>query len=143
TLSNRGTTPGDSPAHLQGRREDTVTHVLIVDDNSVVRDVLGAIMRDEGHQTSVAADGVDALQQCSIGLPDVVVTDIFMPRMDGIDLIRSLRREFPGAKIIAMSAGWKVPNLEVNEDHADRDMLVAARKAGADRMLMKPLDPAR
>jgi CheY-like chemotaxis protein len=116
---------------------------MIVDDNSVVRDVLGSIMRDEGHQTSLAADGTDALQQCSASLPDVVVTDIFMPRMDGIDLIRALRRDFPGAKIIAISAGWKVPNLEVGEDHADRDMLVTARKAGADRTLMKPLDPAR
>ena len=116
--------------------------VLVVDDNPSVRDAVVSIMRDSGHQSLMAADGFEALDRCRSVQPDVVITDIFMSGMDGMDLIRVLRRRFPKTRIIAMSAGRSVPNLEVSADHADRDLVRTAAGAGADRVVAKSIEPA-
>ena len=55
-------------------------------------------------------------------------------------MIREIRRKFPDARIIAMSAGWNVPNLEVSGELRDLDVLAVAKTVGADHVLAKPLD---
>lgn len=65
--------------------------VLVVDDESVVRDLLADVLLESGHHVAVARDGVEALSRLHDGvLPCVVLTDLRMPRMDGFELARSV-----------------------------------------------------
>lgn len=80
-------------------------HILIVDDEPSIREFLTFVLEDEGYEVHTAEDGHEALEVARRDAPDVVVTDLMMPRMDGYALIETLRRTFrhvPG--IIAMSA---------------------------------------
>jgi CheY-like chemotaxis protein len=67
--------------------------VLIVDDNDDSRDILALILGMNGFATIQARDGIEALDQARSHTPDVIVTDIFMPRLDGIDFTRQLRAD--------------------------------------------------
>lgn len=67
--------------------------VLIVDDNEDSRDILAMILGMNGYQTLQACDGMEAIELARDHMPSVIVTDIFMPRLDGIDLTRHLRAE--------------------------------------------------
>src|ERR1051326_7892794 len=90
----------------------------------------------------MAAAGFEAPDRSRSVQPDDGSTVIFMTRTDGMDLIRVLRRRFPKTRIIAMSAGRSVPNLEVSADHADRDLVRTAAGGGADRGVAKSIEPA-
>lgn len=78
--------------------------ILIVDDDPSIRDFLAFLLEDEGFRVSTASDGADALSKIAEDPPDVVLTDLMMPRMDGFELIRRLRAESQVGAIIAMSA---------------------------------------
>jgi two-component system, OmpR family, response regulator len=79
--------------------------VLIVDDEPSIREFLAFVLEDEGFEVATAADGRQALQQAREHPPDVVLTDLMMPVVDGYELINGLRREgVPVRAIIAMSA---------------------------------------
>ncbi len=67
--------------------------VMVVDDSLTVRRVTGRLLEREGYRVITAKDGVDALEQLVDILPDVVLSDIEMPRMDGFDLVRNLRAD--------------------------------------------------
>lgn len=114
---------------------------MVVDDNRAVCDTLAAILRDAGHEVTVAADGVQALERYRFLKPDGIVVDIFMPRMDGVELIRTLRRDFADARIVAISAGWDIGHLYINDALVDRDIFADAARAGANSTLWKPVDP--
>lgn len=96
--------------------------ILIVDDNELVRRGIARIL--SGHANcevcAEASDGVDALQKARQFRPDVILIDINMPGMDGLEASRRLRQELPEIKIFIMS-----------QNDADR-FLPDARKAGAD-----------
>ena len=79
--------------------------VLIVEDEPSVREFLAFVLADEGFRVRTAGDGCDALAAVEQERPDVVLTDLMMPRMDGYELIARLRREqLVGHGIIAMTA---------------------------------------
>ncbi len=82
-----------------------MTQVLLVDDDSIVLDTLAQILEGAGYDVRAVSNGADALDAYQQQRPDVVVTDIIMPEMDGIEFIQRLRQVDPGAKIIAISGG--------------------------------------
>ena len=67
--------------------------VMVVDDSLTVRKITGRLLEREGYRVTTAKDGVDALEQLIDLKPDVVLTDIEMPRMDGFDLVRNIRAD--------------------------------------------------
>jgi CheY-like chemotaxis protein len=69
------------------------TRLLIVDDNDDSRDILALILGMNGFETIQARDGFEALEQARLQNPGVIVTDIFMPRLDGIDFTRRLQAD--------------------------------------------------
>jgi DNA-binding response OmpR family regulator len=79
--------------------------ILIVDDDPAILDFLAFILDDQGYRVSTAHDGEEALRVMAGEKPDVIVTDLMMPHMDGWELIQRIRRQpAPVRAIIAMSA---------------------------------------
>ena len=78
--------------------------ILVVDDHEVTRDFLEFLLRTEGYELTMAADGEQAAALYRRHPTDVVLLDIFLPHKDGIQTILELRGEFPDVAIIAMSA---------------------------------------
>jgi len=107
------------------------TTVLVVDDDVMVLQAVVILLEDRGFNVLAAVDGVQGLHEYRKHRPDVILTDIIMPQKEGISLIRDLRREFPEAKIVAMSGGGRVGNS---------DYITIAKALGADTALSKPFD---
>jgi CheY-like chemotaxis protein len=107
--------------------------ILVIDDDRVVRETLTRLIEAQGHQVFAAADGAFGTAIFRIEAPDLVLTDMVMPRQEGIETIRLMRRERPDAKIIAMSGD--VPDAKF-------DLLAIAQQLGADASLRKPVRPA-
>ena len=64
--------------------------ILVVDDEFAMRWVLESLLRDEGYATQTASNGVEALEQLAAARPDLIVTDVMMPRLDGLALLERL-----------------------------------------------------
>jgi two-component system nitrogen regulation response regulator NtrX len=105
--------------------------LLIVDDESAVRDSLRMILEYEGYRVEEAVGGPQALARLADRLPDAVLLDIKMPEMDGIEVLRALRER-----------GYDVPVLMVS-GHADVATAVEATRLGAFDFLEKPLQRER
>lgn len=102
-----GGQPQDVEAVLRpDRRGDPLANILIVDDEPDLRFLYKLIFGDAGHEVTVASDGAAALERVNTERPDLVVTDIMMPVMDGNQLIRSLRSDpaTSSIPILAVSA---------------------------------------
>ena len=105
------------------------TSVLIVDDNADMRSFVKIVLERAGFEAQVAADGESALDLQRAHPVDVLITDIFMPECDGIELIHQFKSTFPQVKIIAMSGGGRISRT---------DYLSFAADIGADLVLRKP-----
>ncbi|MBU1324756.1 MAG: response regulator [Alphaproteobacteria bacterium] len=103
---------------------------LIVDDSRIIRKVSRRIVEGLGYEVDEAADGAEALAQCSAALPDVVLLDWNMPVMDGLTFLRRLRG-LPGGD------GPKVLFCSIE---SDPERISEALAAGADEYVMKPFD---
>lgn len=79
--------------------------ILLVEDSEMVRFALSALLQDSGYAVAEAVDGKIALKALQHQRFDLMLTDIFMPKVDGIELITRVRKEYPGVKIIAFSGG--------------------------------------
>jgi Response regulator containing CheY-like receiver, AAA-type ATPase, and DNA-binding domains len=86
-------------------------HVLVVDDNPGVRETLAMLLMCAGYDVAVAEDGFAALCQLRKTLPDVVVSDLEMPRMSGFELLSVVRRRFPQVFTVAMSGAYSEDGL--------------------------------
>jgi CheY-like chemotaxis protein len=104
-------------------------HVVVVDDSPVARVALRSMLENEGFTVSEASDGDQVFADPAHVDADLVLCDMLMPRCNGLQVIRELRRELPHVKIIAMSGGGANGNT---------DMLQTARYLGADEILYKP-----
>jgi len=105
--------------------EPTTARVLVVDDEPQIRRALGINLRARGYDVDLAEDGEQALALAASGHPDVVVLDLGLPGMDGVEVIRGLR-------------GWsQVPIVVLSVRDAEADK-VAALDAGADDYVTKP-----
>ena len=104
--------------------------ILLGDEDPEVRFALGMLLRDAGHEI-LEADRCSAVLETSAGKrPDLVVTDVNMAGMSGVELIEQLRRARPGIPVIAMTGGGM---------HQTPDLAATlAANAGADRVLQKP-----
>jgi two-component system, NtrC family, response regulator len=78
--------------------------ILVVDDDPVQRDILQIILSDEGYQTHVASSAEEALKMAKTLKPDVVLTDLRMHKMNGIELMEKLRSQADAPVVIIMSA---------------------------------------
>lgn len=107
--------------------------VLVADDHPVIRDTAAQILEEAGHNVRTAADGAEALRKLSCAWFDVLVTDVLMPGMDGIQLIGEVRRRHPGVRIMAMSAGC--------DGFSRHDFLKIASRLGAGAVIEKPFAP--
>jgi DNA-binding NtrC family response regulator len=103
--------------------------ILIVDDESNARAALSEILREEGYATETAADGFKALGKLEEFSPDVILTDLKMPGLDGIAFMEKARSLAPGAAFVVMTAFGTISSA------------VDAMKKGAENYLLKPLDP--
>lgn len=94
-----------------------MANILVVDDDKALRGLLCEFLSAQGHAASEACDGRIALQQIRRDRPDLVLTDLVMPDVEGIEMIMALRRESPQLKIIAMSGDSLVssPGLKAAE----------------------------
>ncbi|MGZ3476072.1 MAG: sigma-54-dependent transcriptional regulator, partial [Polyangiales bacterium] len=104
--------------------------VLIVDDEANARTALSEILRDEGFATETAADGFKALGKIDEFHPEVILTDLKMPGLDGIGLMEKAKEVAPDAAVIVMTAYGTIGSA------------VDAVKRGAENYLTKPLDDA-
>ncbi len=111
---------------------DDAPRVLVVDDDPDVALMVRTLLeRRAGCVVDVALDGTSALDQAAVARPDVVVTDIEMPGLTGIELLDELRRIAPSVPVVVMTA------------HISVDYAVSALRSQADEFLTKPLDNAR
>lgn len=85
-----------------------MTSILVVDDDFAVRDALTMLLEDAGHAVSTAADGAAALEIIARERPDLVITDLYMPCLNGAELIARLQREQPSLPILIVSAGIRM-----------------------------------
>src|SRR4029453_3010702 len=104
--------------------------VLVVDDHADTREMLFTILKTEGYDVALAADGDQGLQSYRSHPADVVLLDMVMPRKDGLATIRELHVEFPDVTILAMSG---------DTGGGFRDVLADAREAGGHLKLGTPL----
>jgi len=88
-----------------------VACILVVDDDQFVRSLLRAVLECQGYSVIEAENGAAGLQAYQMKPADVVITDIQMPGMDGLEMSIKLRRAFPTARIIAMSGGKSALNM--------------------------------
>jgi CheY-like chemotaxis protein len=108
--------------------------ILIIDDDAAVSRTLSLILTRAGYQVSTAASGRKGLELLSREGFDLVLTDIIMPELDGIEAIRRIRTDHPGLRVIAMSGGGQIDKA---------DFLHMAEALGADRVLEKPVRSER
>ena len=102
--------------------------ILVVDDEASARSGLERLLTQEGFSVTSAADGAAALRVAAEFAPDVVVTDLKMPEMDGIELLKQLRKQDQGLPVVVATA------------FGDVSSAVTAMRAGADDYLTKPID---
>jgi two-component system chemotaxis response regulator CheY len=107
--------------------------ILTVDDSPSMRALLRHALTGEGYTVAAAEDGVDALERIDDAAPDLVITDINMPRMDGFGLIAAVRD----------TKRWgHVPILVLSTEFSD-EKKQRARAAGATGWIVKPFDPPK
>jgi CheY-like chemotaxis protein len=123
--STNGSRPDRAPSRPHAR-------ILVIEDHRDTRELLELLLRTEGYEVTLAADGDEGTTAYRRQPAEVVLVDIFMPRKDGISTITELRRDFPDAVIIAMSADASLDR---------RSALMRARDAGAHLTLRKPIEP--
>ncbi|MBN2161689.1 MAG: response regulator [Pontiellaceae bacterium] len=79
--------------------------ILLIEDDRIIRNLVVNVMEDSGHKIIQAEDGDEGLSLAAQHNPDLVITDILMPKVDGINVIETLKKNDPDCRIIAMSAG--------------------------------------
>src|SRR5665213_574503 len=117
------------PYHLRGMADfDRPPRVLVVEDDDAIAQVLMRSLRMEGYEVRVAADGMIALEQAHGFLPDLVVLDLGLPGIDGIEVAKELRRQSDDVPILVLTARDAVESR------------VEGLDAGADDYLVKPFE---
>ncbi|MEK6785965.1 MAG: sigma-54 dependent transcriptional regulator [Nitrospirota bacterium] len=101
--------------------------ILVVDDEEAIRTSLRSILEDEGYEVSVAANGVEALKIYGTDPPDLMILDIWMPEMDGLETLRRVKEFVPATQIMMISG------------HGSIETAVKAIKLGAYDYIEKPL----
>lgn len=109
----------------------SMSRILIVDDEQDIRDIARLLLESAGYMVLCAEDGRTALKLIEDERVDLVVTDMLMPEMDGVELINELRRRRPNQRIMAISGGGRAPK---------ESYLQIAHLCGAQGVLAKPFN---
>jgi len=117
--------PTEAPAH-----ETPSARVLVVEDDEAIADVLRRSLRAEGHEVKSAGDGAEALTAAEQFTPDLVVLDLGLPRLDGIEVLRRLRADGSDVPVLILTARTETENR------------VEGLDTGADDYLPKPFERA-
>lgn len=105
--------------------------VVVVDDEKTIADTLAAILNNCGYRATAFYDPVAALASFDALAPDLVISDVVMPRMNGVELAVTIRQRYPSCKVLLFSG-----------QAATADILANAREAGHDfELLAKPIHP--
>ena len=128
-----GTGPDPAlPVTRNGRAGSSAATVLVADDNADMRDYLTRLLRSAGHRVEAVGDGRAALDAARVRNPDLVVSDVMMPRLDGLQLVAALRADprTAGTPVLLLSA------------RAGQEASIEGLDAGADDYLVKPFSSA-
>ncbi|MEZ4765107.1 MAG: sigma-54 dependent transcriptional regulator, partial [Calditrichia bacterium] len=106
--------------------EKSMGKVLVVDDESEALDLMEELFVKNGYETITAEDGEQALESVHEHSPDIIVSDIIMPKMDGMELLERVRKDFPDIAVIMVTA------------HGTIETAVEAMKMGAKDYILKP-----
>ncbi len=105
--------------------------ILIIDDEKSMRDMLTELFSKDEFSIETASNGIEGLVKFQNNPADIVITDVYMPDKNGLGVIRDLRSNYKGMKIIAISGGFLFNS---------RTSLQFAKKIGADCCFLKPID---
>ena len=105
--------------------------ILVIDDEQLLRSTVVMILTRAGFTVEEASDGQAGIAMFHKNPPDIVLTDIFMPNRDGIEIIKELKHSSPQTKIIAMTGGGNMRMMEIAS---------VAKVLGADLVLDKPFE---
>jgi CheY-like chemotaxis protein len=118
-----------------------MTDILVVDDEIEVGTVIRRVLERAGYTVTVASNAAAGLDAAAEQRPDVVITDVIMPKVNGVELIKVLRGRYPRIRVIAISGGGSFgPQAYKPDAISTHAYLAAARAAGADEFLTKPFD---
>ncbi|WP_035670967.1 response regulator transcription factor [Flavobacterium sp. 83] len=104
--------------------------ILIVEDDELMIKILQFILKKEGYHTSVAKDGLNAIERIPVIMPDMVITDIMIPFRSGLEVISYVKEKYKNTPIIVISSLGK-----------EEGTVVEAFKLGADDFVPKPFNP--
>lgn len=105
--------------------------ILVIDDEPQILNMLQKMLELEGYTVLTAADGKQGLRACEKNPIDLVITDVVMPEVEGLEVIMSLKKSYPTIKIIAISGGARIQ---------PGDYLNMAEIFGAQRTFTKPFE---
>ena len=104
--------------------------ILIVDDDATVRTIIVQVLKAAGHEVFSAVNGHDGVRHFTAIRPDLIITDLFMPEHEGLEMITELRKRFSDVGILAISGGHD----------GSAAMLAVAARLGASNTLEKPFN---
>ena len=106
--------------------------ILVVDDLPFMRSIISDIVTKSGHSVvGEAGDGIECLSRYKTLLPDLVLMDIIMPRMNGVEALKSLKKSYPGCRVIMCSS------------LSDQEKIIQAIRFGAVDYIVKPFQRKR
>ncbi len=107
-----------------------MSKILIIDDEEMIRKMLRQALENHSYEVFEAENGYKGLDVCYKESPDLIITDLIMPDMEGLETIHRIHREMPTIKIIAISGGSRI---------ISKDFLKIAKTLGAEYCLEKPI----
>ena len=117
-----------------------MSKILIIDDERGIRNTLKEILADEGHEVEVAENGKQGLEMAQAKAYDLIFSDIKMPEMDGMEVLKALKEPTPDPSLKGGEAESIETPIVMITGHGDVETAVQALKAGAYDFLVKPLD---
>lgn len=106
--------------------------ILIIDDTRSIRETMKEILEEYNFSVYTAEDGIDGLKKAEQVLPDIIISDLFMPEKDGFEVVKEFKSKSKNSGIIIMS-GFGTPST-------NSSFLKAAKQMGADAVIRKPID---
>ena len=109
-----------------------MAHILVLDDEMEMRFILETFLRHAGHTVDSAGDGKAGMRLIEQNSYDLVITDVIMPEMDGLEVLMAIKKKYQDMRIIVMTGGTA---------KTSRDLLMSVAKSmRADALVDKPLD---
>ncbi|MGD2125383.1 MAG: response regulator [Desulfobacteraceae bacterium] len=106
-----------------------MARILVIEDEEEIRSMLGQVLEDAGYEVEEAPNGMEGIRLCREKPVDLLITDMIMPKKEGMETILDIKAEFPDVKIIAISGGGKI---------GPQPYLQIAQGFGAIRVFSKP-----